>query len=169
MAGMVNNRFYRGTPLIRSPMGQTNLAVSRGDRINEGIFTVWPFCQMAKKSSLVRRGFTVLKCTLMIFMLFMIDNTRFPHALNITLKRNGVVWNYTLLRLIWSSACPSYLHFWTQVTQGRPVSNADVVVPFVNGRCHFYNTFYKAWLLMVATANRQRHPVSCHIKKLKQK
>ena len=27
------------------------------------------------------------------------------------------------------------------MTQGRPVSNADAVVPFVNGRCHFYNTW----------------------------
>ena len=77
------NRFYRGTPLIRSPMGQTNLAVLRGDRINEGFFTVWPFCQMAKKSGrnnevAVRRGFTVLKCTLIIFMLFMIDISSFP-------------------------------------------------------------------------------------------
>ena len=87
MAGMVNNRFYRGTPLIRSPMGQTNLAVLRGDRINEGFFTVWPFCQVAKKSSRnnevpVRRGFTVFKCILMIFMLFMMDITRFPHCPN---------------------------------------------------------------------------------------
>ena len=32
------NRFYGGTPLIRSPMGQNNLAVLRGDRINEGFF-----------------------------------------------------------------------------------------------------------------------------------
>ena len=35
MTGIVN-RFYSGTPLIRSPMGQTNLAVLRGDRIDEG-------------------------------------------------------------------------------------------------------------------------------------
>ena len=75
------NRFYRGTPLIRSPMGQTNLAVLRGDRINEGFFTVWPFCQ-ANNGVAVRRGFTVFKCTLIIFMLFMIDITRFPHGSN---------------------------------------------------------------------------------------
>ena len=30
----------------------------------------------------VRRGFTVLKCTLMIFMLFMIDITSFSHGPN---------------------------------------------------------------------------------------
>ena len=41
------NFTYRGTPLIRSPMGQKNLAVLTGDHINEGIFTrkcmaIWP-------------------------------------------------------------------------------------------------------------------------------
>ena len=30
----------------------------------------------------VRRGFTALKCTLMIFMRFMIDITSFPHGPN---------------------------------------------------------------------------------------
>ena len=145
MTGIVN-RFYSGTPLIRSPMGQTNLAVLRGDRIDEGFLqeNLWPFCQAAKKSGrnsevAVRRGFTALKCTLMIFMLFMIDITRFRHGPDP--KDKCVVRNYTLLRLIWSSACPSYVHFWTQVTQWRPVSNTGEVVSFVNGRCHFYNTW----------------------------
>ena len=31
---------YSGTPLIRSPMRQKNLAVLMGDRINEGFFTI---------------------------------------------------------------------------------------------------------------------------------
>ena len=46
----------------------------------------------------VRRGFTALKCTLMIFMLFMIDITRFRHGPDP--KEKCVVRNYTLLRLI---------------------------------------------------------------------
>ena len=101
---------------------------------------VWPFCQAAKKSGrnsevALRRGFTVFKCTLMIFMVFMIDVTFFQQGSNP--KEKCVVRNYTLLRLIWSSACPSYAHFWTQVTQWRPMSNADVFVPFIKGRCHF--------------------------------
>ena len=48
----------------------------------------------------VRRGFTAFKCTLMIFMVFMIDVTFFNFNKALTLKRNGVVRNYTLLRLI---------------------------------------------------------------------
>ena len=51
MTGIVN-RFYSGTPLIRSPMGQNNLAVLRRDRINEDFLqeNAWPFCQAANKS-----------------------------------------------------------------------------------------------------------------------
>ena len=101
MTGIVN-RFYSGTPLIRSPMGQTNLAVLRGD---EGFLqeNVWPFCQAAKKSGrnnevAVRQAFTVFKCTLMIFMVFMIDVTLFQQGPNP--KEKCVVRNYTLLRLI---------------------------------------------------------------------
>ena len=104
MAGVVNG-FCRGSPLIRSPMGQKNLAVLRGDRIDEGFLqeNVWPFCQAAKKSGrnnevVVRRGFTVFKCTLMIFMVFMIDVTLFHQGSNP--KEKFVVRNYTLLRLI---------------------------------------------------------------------
>ena len=145
MAGVVSG-FCRGSPLIRSPMDQKNLAVLRGDRTDEGFLqeNLWPFCQAAKKSGrnnevAVRRGFTVFKCTLMIFMVFMIDVTFFHQGSNP--KEKCVVRNYTLLRLIWSSACPSYVHFWTQVTQWRPMSNAGEVVSFVNGRCQFYNTW----------------------------
>ena len=96
MTGIVN-RFYSGTPLIRSPMGRTNLAVLTGDRINEGFLqeNLWPFCQAAKKSGrnngvAVRRGFTVFKCTLMIFMVFMIDVTFFNFNKALTLKRNAL-------------------------------------------------------------------------------
>ena len=85
MTGIVN-RFYSGTPLIWSPMGQTNLAVLTGDRIDEGFLqeNVWLFCQA------VRRGFTVFKCTLMIFMVFMIDVTFFNFNKALTLKRNAL-------------------------------------------------------------------------------
>ena len=104
MAGVVSG-FCRGSPLIRSPMDQKNLAVLRGDRIDEGFLqeNLWPFCQAAKKSGrnnevAVRRGFTVFKCTLMIFMVFMIDVTLFHQGSNP--KEKCVVRNYTLLRLI---------------------------------------------------------------------
>ena len=73
MTGIVN-RFYSGTPLIRSPMGQTNL--------------YGRFVRRPKKVAVmtdvvaVRLGFTVFKCTLMIFMVFMIDITSFSHGPN---------------------------------------------------------------------------------------
>ena len=38
----------------------------------------------------VRRGFTVFKCTLMIFMVFMIDVTFFNFNKALTLKRNAL-------------------------------------------------------------------------------
>ena len=52
--------------VIRSSMGQKNLAVLTGDCINEGFVAenVWPFCWAANKSDrnnevTVRQGFTV--------------------------------------------------------------------------------------------------------------
>ena len=89
MTGIVN-RFYSGTPLIRSPMGQTNLYGRFARRPkNVAVMT---------DEVAVRRGFTVFKCTLMIFMLFMIDVIFFQQGPDP--KEKCVVRNYTLLRLI---------------------------------------------------------------------
>ena len=129
-----------GSTILWNPVNKVTNGPKKFGRINEAFFFYKKmsgrFARRPKKVAVltdevaVRRGFTVLKWTLWY------SCSRFPHG-PITLKRNGVVWNYTLLRLIWRSACLSYVHFWTQVTQGRPVSNADVVVPFVNGSLPF--------------------------------
>ena len=51
---------YSGNPLIRSPMGQKNLAVLTGDRINGGFFflqeNVWSFSRAAKKQGCNNAG-----------------------------------------------------------------------------------------------------------------
>ena len=49
---------YSGTPLIQSPMSQTNLAVLTGDRINEVFFlqeNVWSFCRAAKTVAVIMK------------------------------------------------------------------------------------------------------------------
>ena len=81
MTGIVN-RFYGGTPLIRSPMGQTNLYGRFARRPkNVAVMT---------DEVAVRRGFTVFKYTLIIFMVFMIDVTFFNYNKALTLKRNAL-------------------------------------------------------------------------------
>ena len=104
---------------------RTCMAVLQGGQTKVAVFIDWRGGRKA--------GFHCIEVYTYDIHALYIDITKYPLGHN--------VWNYTLLRLIWSPAYVSYGHFWTQVTQGRPVSNADTVVPFVNGRCHFYNTW----------------------------
>ena len=74
---MLESTIYSGTPLIRSSMGQKNLAVSTGDRINKGFFykkMYGHFAEGPKKSDrninelAVRQGFTVVSLIVSLFI-----------------------------------------------------------------------------------------------------